>query len=124
MRQELEVVEPSARPLIEERMRQAEQEVAILQKACAACQADGNLSPAATAAEIARENESLARELEEWEHWLAATRDWMAQLPEGAAQSGESSGMREARAWEWEWPVEVSAMSDFQVVLNANQVIG
>jgi len=65
------------------------------------------------AAEIARETESLTRELEKWEHQLAATRDWMAQLPEGAAQARDLAQkdvdgkadwvqkMREAKAWEF-----------------------
>ncbi|KAG7290771.1 hypothetical protein NEMBOFW57_000774 [Staphylotrichum longicolle] len=115
-RGELEVAEPSARPLIEERMRQAEESVAILQQACAACQADGNLSPTAMAAEIAREVESLTRELEECENRLAAPGDWMPQLPEGAAQARDlaqqvvdeltrrADRLRKAIAWELEWP--------------------
>lgn len=97
-------------------MRQAEENVAILQKACAACQADGNLSPTAMAAEIAREVESLTRELEECEHRLAAPGDGMPRLPEGAAQARDlaqqvadeltrrADRLRKARAWELEWP--------------------
>ncbi len=68
-------------------MRQAEEEAAILQKACAACQADGNLSLAAMAAEIAREVGFLTRELEELEHRLATGDYRMGQPPEGATQA-------------------------------------
>ena len=69
------------------------------------------------AAEIAREVESLTRQLEELEHRLAALTDQMAQLPEGAAQAKgldvaqkemarRADRLREARAWELEWPAE------------------
>ena len=57
----------------------------------------------------------MPRELEKWEHQLAATRDWMAQLLQGAAQARDLAQkdvdvdgkadwvqkMREAKAWEF-----------------------
>ncbi len=130
---QLEVAELSARPRLKERLHQAEERVSILHKAWAACQAEGNLRPAAMAVVIAERIEFLTRELEDVENQIAVMRGWMAELPEGAAQARELAqkdvdykvervrGMKDAREWELEWSIKVSTMSDSQVALNASQ---